>query len=333
MRVTWDALGERLFHTGVDHGMLYIGTDVAVPWNGLLNVTQTADSSDNREYFVDGDKILNLPASDDFAAQLQALSFPFEFAPCAGRKEISPGLFATEQPKQLFGFSYRTLIGNDLAGTDYAYQIHVVYNALAQLSDFTHNTVDDNPSAESYSWNITTVPAIPADGFKPASHVVIDSRFIPANLLMVIENVLYGSSASGPRLPSLQQLYALMQGSGVQMHKMKLFGIFGNRGFGEIHLKKPSLAGHTNKILGTGSIRMHKKSLLGSGSVVVPSITRKVGAALGFGTLGDQDDTAFKAVVGNRYDISHFFYGSSIPSSLASASKNLAAEATAGRRV
>jgi Concanavalin A-like lectin/glucanases superfamily len=332
VRVTWDALGERLFHTGVDHGMLYVGTEVAVPWNGLLSVTQTADSSDNREYFLDGDKILNLPAADDFAAQLEALSFPVEFAPCAGRKELSPGLFATNQPKQLFGFSYRTRIGNDVAGTDYAYQIHVVYNALAQLSDFTHNTVDSSPSAESYSWNITTVPAIPADGFKPASHIVIDSRFLPAAILTPIENVLYGSSVVGPKLPSLQQLYSLLQGSGVQMHKMGLFGYDHISGVGEIHLKKPSLFGHTNKILGTGSVRMHKKSLLGSGTVSTTTSTRRVGAALGFGTLGDQVDTDFTAVVGSRYGISHFFFGGSIPASLSVAPKNLSAEHTAGRR-
>lgn len=332
MRVTWDALGERLFQTGVDHGMLYVGTAIAVPWNGLMTVTQTADSSSNREYFLDGDKILNLPAVDDFAAQLEAVSFPLEFAPCAGRKELSPGLYSTNQPKQLFGFSYRTLIGNDVEGTDYAYQIHVVYNALAQFSDFTHNTVNDNSSPESYSWNITTVPAIPADGFKPASHVVIDSRFIPATLLTPIENVLYGSSVAGPRLPSLQQLYALMQGSGVQMHKMRLFGYDHISGAGDIHLKKPALSGRTNKVLGTGSIRMHKKNLLGAGTVISTASTRRVGAALGFGTTGDLVDTDFTAIVGSRYGISHFFFGGSIPASLATAPKNLAAEHTAGRR-
>lgn len=332
MRVTWDALGERLYHTGVDHGMLYVGTNVAVPWNGLLNVTQTADSSDNREYFLDGDKILNLPSPDDFAATLEALSFPLEFAPCAGRKELSPGLFATNQPKQLFGFSYRTLIGSDL-NANLGFQIHVVYNALAQLSDFTHQTVDDSPQAASYSWNITTVPAIPADGYKPAAHVVIDSRFIPTALMGPIEDVLYGSSVAGPRLPSLQQLYALMQGSGVQMHKMGLFAYDYISGTGGIQLKKPSLFGHTNKVFGAGSIAMHKKSLLGSGTVTSPSGVRHVGAALGFGTLGDDDATSFQAVVGSgRYKVSHFFFGGSIPASLSAAPKNLSAEQTAGRR-
>lgn len=60
---------------------------------------------------------------------------------------------------------------------------------------------------------------------------------------------------------------------------------------------------------------------------------RHVGAALGYGTSGDETASQFLAIVGSpRYKVSHFFFGSSIPTSLASAPKNLAAEKTAGRR-
>lgn len=63
------------------------------------------------------------------------------------------------------------------------------------------------------------------------------------------------------------------------------------------------------------------------------SRTRHVGCALGYGTAGDLTASQFLAIVGGtRYKVSHFFFGSSVPTSLASAPKNLAAEQTAGRR-
>ena len=43
--LTWDQVGERLYETGVDHGVLYIPTDgvydVGVAWNGLVTVTES----------------------------------------------------------------------------------------------------------------------------------------------------------------------------------------------------------------------------------------------------------------------------------------------------
>jgi hypothetical protein len=203
-RVTWDSLGERLFHTGVDRGMLYIGDD-AVAWNGLASVTEAPSGGDVQSYFVDGQKVLGIPTVEDFAATIEAYSAPVEFAPCAGRAYLSQGLYAADQPKKTFAFSYRTLIGNDVVGSSLAYKIHIVYNALAQISDFAHTTKSDSPSVQTRSWDITSVP-VSSTGFKPVSHFVVDTRINTAGPINDLEDILYGTDDDEPRLPTMDEL-------------------------------------------------------------------------------------------------------------------------------
>jgi hypothetical protein len=204
-KVIWDAAGERLFHTGVDRGMLYTFPGPGVPWSGLISVTEAPVSSDVRSYYLDGQKIMSLPGNEDFAGTVQAYTAPLEFAPCAGRLHMSPGLFATEQPKQTFGFSYRTLVGNDVAGSGFGYRIHIVYNVVAQVSNFTHATNDDSPSATAYSYTITTTP-INIDGYRPSAHYIFDTRTDDPAAITAIENILYGTDSTDPRLPTMSEL-------------------------------------------------------------------------------------------------------------------------------
>lgn len=204
-KVIWNATGERLFHTGVDRGMLYAFENPGVPWNGLVSVTEAPASSGVKPYYLDGRKIQNLPGNDDFAGTIQAYTAPLEFAPCAGRLHLSTGLFVTEQPKQTFGFSYRTLVGNDVAGTGFAYRIHIVYNATAQITNFTHSTNDNSPSATAYSYTITTTP-INVVGYRPSAHYIFDTRIDDPDTITAIENILYGTDGSDPRLPTASEL-------------------------------------------------------------------------------------------------------------------------------
>lgn len=204
-KVIWDAAGQRLFHTGVDRGMLYTFENPGVSWSGLVSVTEAPVSSDVKSYYLDGRKILNLPGNEDFAGTIQAYTAPLEFAPCAGRFHMSTGLFATEQPKQTFGFSYRTLIGNDAAGTGFAYRIHIVYNATAQIANFTHATNDNSPSATAYSYTITTTP-INVVGYRPSAHYIFDTRTDDPDVITAIESILYGTDSEDPRLPTAMEL-------------------------------------------------------------------------------------------------------------------------------
>lgn len=203
--ITWNGVGERLYHTGVDRGVLYTAENPGVPWNGLVNVTAKPVYEDPKPFYLDGQKIQNIPGNEDFSATIEALTAPLEFAPCAGRLHMSTGLFAGDQPKQIFGFTYRTLIGNDVIGTNFAYQIHIVYGATAQLSNFTHATDDSSPSAATYSWTITTVP-VDIAGYRSSAHFIFDSRYNDDVTMASVERILYGSDSEDPRLMTVDEL-------------------------------------------------------------------------------------------------------------------------------
>ena len=56
-----------------------------------------------------------------------------------------------------------------------------------------------------FSWDITTRPIMVA-GYKPLSHVILDSLKMPKDALQAIEDILYGYGSFSPRLPSLEEL-------------------------------------------------------------------------------------------------------------------------------
>lgn len=204
-RLDWTAVGVRFYETGSDRGVLYVGDAPGVAWTGLTSVSESPSGGEARAFYIDGVKYLNLSSAEEFAATINAFSSPPEFGPCDGTVSIQNGLFVAQQPRKQFGFSYRTKIGNDIDGADHAYKIHLVYNALAAPSSRDNATTGDSTDPTEFSWAITTLP--PAiTGFRPTAHFLIDSRFTPMEVLIEIENILYGSDATSPRLPSVSEL-------------------------------------------------------------------------------------------------------------------------------
>ena len=53
-RITWDGVGEKLFETGTDRGVLYIQDKGAYPkgvaWNGLTSVTESPSGADENAF-------------------------------------------------------------------------------------------------------------------------------------------------------------------------------------------------------------------------------------------------------------------------------------------
>jgi len=204
-KLNWGVLGERYFEVGVDRGVLYIGETDGVTWNGLVTVSEAPTGGDIRPYYIEGFKYLNLSGATEFAATIEAFSAPESFNQCDGTVAIHNGLFATQQPRKPFNFSYRTLVGNDTESVDHGYKIHLVYNALASPSQRNNSTIGDSPTPITFSWGITTSPMI-AEGYSATSHYIIDSRKTPAALLSQIEAILYGTEETDPRLPPIAEL-------------------------------------------------------------------------------------------------------------------------------
>lgn len=207
-RLVWGLSGVRFFETGVDRGVLYPKTGDGVVWNGLISVTENPSGGQPRPYYFDGYKYLNVAEAEEFSAGIEAFSAPLEFSKCEGSVQVRNGLFAGQQTRETFGFSYRTMIGNDTDGTDHGYKIHLVYNALASATSRTNTSVGKTVDPIRFSWTISTAPVI-VPGFKYSAHLAIDSRRTPFAKLVQIENILYGTSFTEPRLPSVEEIMTI----------------------------------------------------------------------------------------------------------------------------
>jgi hypothetical protein len=211
--IKWDGVGDRIFETGVDHGVLYVRDDLGaypqgVAWNGLTTVTESPSGAEVTPQYADNMKYLNLQSAEEFGATIEAFMYPDEFAACDGTAEIAPGVFVGQQNRSTFGFSYRTKVGNDTKGQDYGYKLHLIYGALAAPTEKSYTTINESPEAMSFSWEVSTT-AVDVPGFKPAAQVVIDSTVVPPEYLAAVEDILYGTTTGTPKLPTPTELIAL----------------------------------------------------------------------------------------------------------------------------
>lgn len=207
-RINWDARGERYFELGVDRGVLYVPSESGVAWTGLLSVNEAPTGAEERPYYIDGVKYLNLRSAEEFAATIEALGAPSEFDVCDGNVSIHNGLIATQQPRRSFSFSYRSKIGNDLDGVDHAYKIHLVYNALAAPATRDHSTIDNSTAPSKFSWAISTLPPA-VTGYKRTSHFVVDTRTTDPAVLVELEDILYGTDEVAAAIPTPDELIAI----------------------------------------------------------------------------------------------------------------------------
>lgn len=207
-RLVWDKVGERYFETGVDRGVLYPVGSPGVVWNGLVSVSESS-GAENSEYHYDGVKYLDVVGTEDFEATIEAYSAPREFDVCDGSLQLAPGLFATQQPRQPFGFSYRTLLGNDVKETKYGYKLHLVYNATAVPASKTSSTLTDRPDPRPRQWTFYTVPQ-ETSTYRPTAHFEIDSTLVDPAALAALEDILYGTEEAAPRLPDQSEVVSLL---------------------------------------------------------------------------------------------------------------------------
>jgi len=213
--LTWDGVGERLYETGVDRGVLYIPTggvyDTGYAWNGLVSVTESPSGAEATPQYADNIKYLNLVSAEEFGATIEAFTFPNAFALVDGTAQPSAGVSIGQQPRKTFGFSFRTKVGNDSVGADYGYKLHLVYGALAAPSEKAYNTVNDSPEAITFSWEVTTSP-VAVTGFKPTAILTIDSTKVLAANLTTLEDALYGTAGTNARLPLPDEVLGIFAG-------------------------------------------------------------------------------------------------------------------------
>ena len=213
-KLVWDQSGKRLYETGVDHGVLYpIQTggvySKGVAWNGLTAVTESPSGADVNDIYADNMKYLGLVGAEKFGATVEAYTYPDEFAECDGSVELVKGATIGQQNRKVFGMAYRTVIGNDVDGNEHGYKLHLIYGATAAPSEKAYNTINEDPEAITFSWELSTTP-VNVTGHKPTASLTIDSTKADPMKLAELEKILFGDTETEPRLPLPDEIAQLL---------------------------------------------------------------------------------------------------------------------------
>ena len=213
-KLVWDQSGKRLYETGVDHGVLYpIQTggvySKGVAWNGLTAVTESPSGADVNDIYADNMKYLGLVGAEKFGATVEAYTYPDEFAECDGSVELVKGATIGQQNRKVFGMVYRTVIGNDVDGNEHGYKLHLIYGATAAPSEQAYNTINEDPEAITFSWELSTTP-VNVTGHKPTASLTIDSTKADPTKLAELEKILFGDTETEPRLPLPDEIAQLL---------------------------------------------------------------------------------------------------------------------------
>ena len=212
-KIIFDNTGEKIYETGVDHCVLFVrdgnAYQTGVAWNGITAINESPSGAEATPIYADNIKYLNIVSGEDFGATIEAYTYPDEFTECDGSAEIIEGVKIGQQTRKPFALCYRTLIGNDVAGTGHGYKLHFIYNAQAAVSAKNYKTINESPEAMSFSWEISTTPEV-VEGFKPTATVTVDSTKVDAVKLKALEDKIYGTENSEPTMPTISEIVTLL---------------------------------------------------------------------------------------------------------------------------
>ncbi len=214
-KLVWDKPEEKLYHTGVDRGVLYpiseSGTyPKGVVWNGLTAMNENPSGADATDMWADNIKYLSIRAAEQFGYTIEAYMYPDEFAECDGSAAPTKGVTIGQQNRKAFGICYRSTLGNSVKQNDYGYLLHLIYNSTASPSGRNFQTINDSPEAITFSWECNTTP-VPVTGFKPTAEVVVNSTLVDPEKLTALETILYGTGDTDARLPLPDEVISILK--------------------------------------------------------------------------------------------------------------------------
>lgn len=220
--LTWDGQGQKKYETGVSKGVLYLKNSatpavwVGVAWNGLTAVTESPDGAEKTDLYADNIKYASFRSAETFGGTIEAYTYPPEFGRCNGEESLGTGITVGQQPREAFGFCYRTEQGDDTAplGSPTAgYKLHLVYNCTCAPSERAYETINDSPDAVTFSWEFDSTP-VAVTGKKATSCLTIDSAAFNTSALQaklkLIEDALYGTENAEPYLPTPDWIAGVM---------------------------------------------------------------------------------------------------------------------------
>ena len=180
-----------------------------VAWNGLTQVSESPSGGEANPLYADNYKYLNLMSNEEFGATIEAYTYPDEWKQCDGSAELTTGVTIGQQERKTFGLCYKTIKGNDTEYNDFGYILHLIYGAKASPSEKSYASTNDSPEAITFSWEVTTTPVAVA-GHKPTSVLTIDSSSIEPGKLKKLEDALFGTESTEPKLLLPDEVIALL---------------------------------------------------------------------------------------------------------------------------
>lgn len=183
----------RVYDEGLDRGVLY-SDNPAVPWNGLISVSEEAASEIDTDHYIDGVRTIVVEDIGDFRATLRAYTYPDEFNDYNGYSESNR--------MKRFGLSYRTARGD-------GHRIHLIYNALVIVPERERTTIASTMDPGLFDWDISA-SAIKIPGARSAPHIIVDTRSYP-EVSQELEDILYGTDTTDARLPLPEEIVEMFE--------------------------------------------------------------------------------------------------------------------------
>lgn len=217
VKLLWDQDGQRTYETGTSKGVLFVkdGTGAYSPgvaWNGLSSVKKSNDGAEESPLYADNMKYLSLTSAENLKGSIDAFTYPEEFEACDGSAAVNPGVYVGQQNRVPFGMAYSTIVGNDTLGNAYGEKIHLIYNAKVAPAERAYETVNEDPSALTFSWEYSTTPVDLSDiGLQPSAGVTISKNEVSPAAWTALTEALYGTETLVSELPSLQDVIAMTQ--------------------------------------------------------------------------------------------------------------------------
>lgn len=223
-KLTWDGTGTRAYHTGVDHVALYpkssSGYENGVAWNGVTNITKSADGGEPNAIWADNIKYGVLMSKESAKGTIKAFTFPDEWHACNGEEEIGTetGMYIGQQTRKHFGLIWRETVGDDTATESYVY--HIMYDNVATPSEMSNDTINDNPDAMEMSWDFESTPI--TETFTVGSNSVtkttstadIPTKGLSQTKITALEKKFFGdettSTGNNPTMPTLAEIYGIL---------------------------------------------------------------------------------------------------------------------------
>jgi hypothetical protein len=125
-------------------------------------------------------KYLDFVDVEAFQGTITAFGAPKEFASCEGliKDAAIPGMYIPFGSRSKFSVTWRTKIANEPESTDFAYKLHILYNAMVMPTPRAWQTLSDTTSPDTRSFTVKATPACAR-----WSYVVFDSRECDLSLL------------------------------------------------------------------------------------------------------------------------------------------------------